>query len=136
METDHLHFFTLERRTKAQDKASKIHLAGLGRKFEQGRVVMKKLLISAIMLGTSVVFVPSIEAKATAMSASADPQIRVQIGRNNRRRWRRARTVTSTRIRFVGPWRYRETIRTTYFPNGRTRTVVIRRQRLNRYRNY
>jgi hypothetical protein len=67
---------------------------------------------------------------------NADPQIRVQIGRNNRRRYRRARTVTTTRITRVGMWRYRETIRVTYLPNGTTRTTVISRQRLGRWRNY
>ena len=97
---------------------------------------MKKLLFSALILGTSVVVVPSIEAKTAAngLIAGSDPQIRVQIGRNNRRRYRnrRTRTVVRTRITRVGAWRYRETIRTTYFANGTTRTVVIRRQRLNR----
>ena len=99
---------------------------------------MKKLLLSALILGTSVVVVPSIEAKTTAngLIAGSDPQIRVQIGRNNRRRYRRTRTVVRTRITRVGAWRYRETIRTTFFANGTTRTVVIRRQRLNRWRNY
>jgi hypothetical protein len=105
--------------------------------FEQRERIMKKFLITALILGTSVVFVPAIEASAKSVGfTAADPQVRVQIGRNNRRRWRRARTVTTTRIRRIGPWRYRETIRTTYFPNGMTRTVVIRRQRLNRWRNY
>jgi hypothetical protein len=97
---------------------------------------MKKLLLSALILGTGVVVVPSIEAKTAAngLIAGSDPQIRVQIGRNNRRRYRnrRTRTVVRTRITRVGAWRYRETIRTTYFANGTTRTVVIRRQRLNR----
>jgi hypothetical protein len=102
---------------------------------------MKKLILSALILGTSFVVVPSIEAKTTAsgLTANADPQIRVQIGRNrryNRRYYRRARTYTTTRIRRIGAWTFRETIRTTYLPNGRTRTVVIRRQRLNRWRNY
>jgi hypothetical protein len=99
---------------------------------------MKKLLLSALILGTSVVVVPSIEAKTTSngVIANADPQIRVQIGRNNRRRFRRARTVTTTRITRVGMWRYRETIRTTYLPNGTVRRTVISRQRIGRWRNY
>lgn len=97
---------------------------------------MKKLILSALILGTSIVLVPSIEAKTTATNMKADPQIRVQIGRNNRRRYRRARTVTTTRITRVGMWRYRETIRVTYLPNGTTRTTVISRQRLGRWRNY
>jgi hypothetical protein len=99
---------------------------------------MKKLILSALILGTSIVVVPSIEAKTTStgLTANADPQIRVQIGRSNRRRYRRARTVVTTRITRVGMWRYRETIRTTYLPNGTTRTVVINRVRLGRWRNY
>ena len=97
---------------------------------------MKKLILSALILGTSIVVVPSIEAKTTTTNMNADPQIRVQIGRNNRRRYRRARTVTTTRITRVGMWRYRETIRVTYLPNGTTRTTVISRQRLGRWRNY
>lgn len=101
---------------------------------------MKKLIILSLMLGTMVVVVPSVEAKEMTASVTAAPQIIVQPGRN--RRWnrnRRTRTVVSTRIRWVGPYRYRETIRTTYFANGRTRTVVIRRVRLSGrrvYRNY
>ena len=102
---------------------------------------MKKLILSALILGTSMVFVPAIEAKSTTtgFTSNADPQIRVQIGRNrryNRRYNRRARTVTTTRIRRIGAWTYRETIRTTYMPNGTVRRTVIRRQRLNRWRNY
>jgi hypothetical protein len=106
--------------------------------FEQRELIMKKLILSALILGTSIVVVPSIEAKTTStgLTANADPQIRVQIGRSNRRRYRRARTVVRTRITRVGAYRYRETIRTTYFPNGMTRTVVINRVRLNRWRNY
>jgi len=91
-----------------------------------------------MILGTAVVFVPSIEAAPTA-TAITSPQIRVQIGRNrryNRRYYRRVRTVTTTRVRRIGPWTYRETIRTRYLPNGTVRTTVIRRQRLNRWRNY
>src|ERR1044072_1073731 len=97
---------------------------------------MKKLILSALILGTSIVVVPSIEAKTTATNMNADPQIRVQIGRNNRRRYRRARTVTTTRITRVGMWRYRETIRTTYMPNGTVRRTVVSRVRLGRLRNY
>lgn len=97
---------------------------------------MKKLILSALILGTSIVAVPAIEAKTTSSATAADPQIRVQIGRNNRRynrRWERRgmrRVVTTTRIRRVGFRTYRETIRTTYLPNGVTRTVIINRERI------
>jgi hypothetical protein len=89
------------------------------------------------MLGTSIVAVPSIQAKTTAAAVTTDPQIRIQIGRNNRRYYnRRRRVVTTTRIRRVGPWTFRETIRTVYLPNGTARTKVVNRRRLNRWRNY
>jgi hypothetical protein len=92
---------------------------------------MKKLILSALILGTSIVAVPSIEAKTTSAASAADPQIRIQIGRNNRR-YRRGmrRTITTTRIRRIGFRTYRETIRTTYLPNGTTRTVIINRERI------
>jgi hypothetical protein len=101
---------------------------------------MKKLLILSLVFGTAVIVVPTAEAIEAASPAMAESQVYVQPGRN--RRWnrnRRTRTVVSTRIRWVGRYRYRETIRTTYFANGRTRTVVISRVRLSGrrvYRNY
>jgi len=95
---------------------------------------MKKLLLSAIILGTSIVAVPAIEAKTTSAMTPSDPQIRVQIGSNRRyNRWNRRgmrRVVTTTRITREGFRTYRETIRTTYLPNGMTRTVVVNRERI------
>lgn len=81
--------------------------------------------------------VPSTEAKA-ATATSAEPQTWTQTAQNRRsrrvenRRWnnRRVRTVTTTRIRRIGFRTYRETIRTTYLPNGGTRTVIINRVRV------
>lgn len=92
---------------------------------------MKKFLIFSAMLGAMVFAVPSVEAKSTASSASADPPIQIRVGQQNRR-WnnRRVRTVTRTRITRIGRYRYRETIRVTYLPNGRTRTQVISRTRI------
>ncbi|HTK27874.1 MAG TPA: hypothetical protein VL327_15015 [Pyrinomonadaceae bacterium] len=96
---------------------------------------MKKLLILSLILVSSAFVVPSIEAKTTSVTAlSAGPQVSIRVGRQ--RRYRQRRVVIRTRITRVGPYRYRETIRTTYFPNGRTRTQVIRRVRLGRWRNY
>ena len=97
---------------------------------------MKKLLATAMIIGSGLVAVPSLQAAPTAgMSASADPQIRVQIGRNRRyerrNRWRgMRRVVTTTRIRRFGFRTYRETIRTVYMPNGTVRTTVINRERI------
>ena len=99
---------------------------------------MKKLIGLGLMLVSSVVLVPSVEAKTGPTTLENAQQIIIQPTRNRRGRWnRRTRTVTTTRITRVGPYRYRETIRTTYFANGRTRTVVVNRVRLGRgYRNY
>ncbi len=88
------------------------------------------------MLGMLSVVVPTAEAKSATAAITADPQIIVQPGRRYNRYNRRTRVVTSTRVRWVGSYRYRETIRTTYFANGRTRTVVTNRVRLGGRRNY
>jgi hypothetical protein len=89
---------------------------------------MKKLLLSASLLGAIAVVSPAAAEAKTSGNAVSAPQIRVQIGDNNRRRYnRRVRVVTTTRI--VG--RYRETIQTRYLPNGRTVTRVISRVRVN-----
>jgi len=85
------------------------------------------------MLGASIVALPTVEAKAaTASTPAAGPQIMVRTGPQRNRRWnnRRVRTVTTTRVTRVGFRTFRETIRTTYLPNGRTRTQVIRRVRI------
>jgi hypothetical protein len=90
---------------------------------------MKKAIITALIFGSAVLALPAVEANAATTATSVgEPQIRVQIGRN--RRNRRTRTVTRTRITRVGYRTYRETIRTTYFANGRTRTQIIRRVRV------
>ena len=56
---------------------------------------MKKAIITALMLGSAVFALPSVEAKAATTAASAaEPQINVQIGRN--RRWNnRASALTA-----------------------------------------
>ena len=93
---------------------------------------MKKLLTLSMMFAGLVFIAPQSDAKAaTAPGISADPQIRLAIGpQRNRWRNRRIRTVTTTRIVRRGFRTYRETIRTTYLPNGRTSTQVIRRVRV------
>ena len=98
---------------------------------------MKRAVILSLMFAAAVIVLP-MEAKAAAPNAVTEPQI-IQVQRPVRYRRGRTRTVTSTRITRVGPYRYRETIRTTYFANGRTRTVVVNRVRLagrRGYRNY
>ena len=89
---------------------------------------MKKVILSMLMLGSIGLAIPAAEASAATPGASASPQIKVQIGPQRNRR--RIHTVTTTRITRVGRFRYRETIRTTYLPNGRTRTQVVSRVRI------
>ena len=95
---------------------------------------MKKFLVLSLMLGSIALVAPSVQASTTSAATSVDPQIRVQIGGQNRnnRRYRRVRTQTYTRIVRYGRNRFRETVRVTYLPNGRTRTQVISRQRFGR----
>jgi hypothetical protein len=88
--------------------------------------MMKKVLIFALMIGSIGLVAPAAEARAAEASVGTAAEIS-QVWRQRRRG---RRVVTTTRIRRVGPYRYRETIRVTYLPNGRTRTQVIRRVRL------
>ena len=98
--------------------------------------IMKKLFVLSLMLGTMVFVVPSVEARERSTSVGIAPQIIIQ-PRRTRRGWnRRMRTVVTTRTRWVGRYRYRETFRTTYFANGRTRTVLINRVRLGGRRGF
>jgi hypothetical protein len=92
---------------------------------------MKKSLLFALILGTLAVAVPAAEAKTVASPALGDPQIRIRIGGNrNRNRFRRMWVTTTTRVVGFGRNRYRETVRVTHYPNGRTTTQVISRERV------
>jgi hypothetical protein len=83
-----------------------------------------------MIIGAGIVAVPSIEARTTAGSAVSKPQIRIQIGRNRRYRRYGMRSYVTTRVVRDG-WRtYRETLRTTYYPDGTMRTEVISRDRI------
>ncbi|MEO6656051.1 MAG: hypothetical protein ABIO36_08205 [Pyrinomonadaceae bacterium] len=94
---------------------------------------MKKILILALIIGTVSILAPAAAEAKTTSSVSADPQIRVRIGpQRNRRINRRVRTTTFTRIVGSGRNRFRETVRVTYLPNGRTLTQVINRVRIGR----
>ena len=92
---------------------------------------MKKLITLSLLVGSMVFGASSANAgtrEANVLTANnAAPQIRLQIGQNNRRV---RRTVTRTRVVRVGRQRFRETVRTTYLPNGRTRTQVVSRVRV------
>jgi hypothetical protein len=97
---------------------------------------MKKLIVLSLMIGSVAVFASSANASTTVNSvggSEAGTQYIIQDRRRQNRRWnnrRGARIVTTTRIVGYGRNRYRETVRITYLPNGRTRTQVISRQRL------
>ncbi|HEX8371028.1 MAG TPA: hypothetical protein VF604_20960 [Pyrinomonadaceae bacterium] len=92
---------------------------------------MKKFITLSLLLGSMVFGVSSAQAETNNVTEpianTVAPQVRIQIGRNNRRA---RRDVTTTRVVRVGRQRFRETIRTTYLPNGRTRTQVISRVRV------
>ena len=105
-------------------------------------MTMKKFLSLSLLTLSALVFVPSAEAKTSANTAnalaanSAAPQIRVQIGRGNRRvnrRYNRRAVRTYTRNVRRGRAVYRETYRVVYRPNGTTRTQLISRVRVGRY---
>ena len=92
---------------------------------------MKRAIILSLMLGSALVALPAIDANAATPNAVTTSQDRLWQQPTRYRRVRgRTRVVTSTRITTVGRVRFRETVRTTYFANGRTQTVVIRRERL------
>ena len=87
---------------------------------------MKKVLIFALMMVSIGLVAPAAEARAVDRSIGSTSEATQMM----RQRRRTRRVVTTTRVRRVGPYRYRETIRVTYLPNGRTRTQLINRVRL------
>lgn len=115
---------------------------------------MKKTIILTLMLGTAFVFLPAVEVSAAAAAnAGAATQLwegdrrrarndrrdrrwdRRNDRRSNRRyddRWNRGRPYSYVTTRIVRRWfrTYRETIRVTHLPNGRTHTQVISRVRI------
>jgi hypothetical protein len=100
----------------------------------KGEINMKKFLALAVLLGSSVFFVPSIEAKTSSnaleLNNSATPQISIRLGNRQRNRYRRARVVTRTRIIRVGYRTYREVVQYRYRPNGSVTTRVLSRTRI------
>lgn len=97
---------------------------------------MKKLLSLTLSLASIGFVASSAEAKAsgatnslTATSAASAPAT-VQWRRNDRRNYRRIRTVTQSRLVRVGRRIFRETYQITYLPNGGTRTRLISRVRV------
>ena len=102
---------------------------------------MKKRVLGIALAIVSMGFVVSAEAKtsnaASTVAANAVPQWqrdrygnRRYDNRRNDRRYNRQRTVTQSRYVRYGRRLYRETYLVTYWPNGRTNTRLISRQRV------
>ena len=104
---------------------------------------MKKRVLGIALAIVSMGFVVSAEAKTTGVSnvnstvaANAAPQWQRDRYGNRRydrrddRRYNRRRTVTQSRYVRYGRRLYRETYLVTYWPNGRTNTRLISRQRV------
>ena len=97
---------------------------------------MKRVLGIALAF-ISMGFVVSAEAKTADVShqnitvaSSSAPQWGDRYRRNDRRYNNRRRSVTRTRTVRYGRRLYRETYLVTYWPNGRTNTRLISRQRV------
>ena len=104
---------------------------------------MKNRVLGIALALLSMGFVVSAEAKTadvsqqdSTLAANAAPQWqRDRYGRSYERRndWRynnRSRSVTRSRLVRYGRRLYRETYLVTYWPNGRTNTRLISRQRV------
>jgi hypothetical protein len=98
---------------------------------------MKKRVLGIALALLSMSFVASAEAKTADVSqhntlaANAAPQWqRDRYGRRYERRNNRRRSVTQSRLVRYGRRLYRETYLVTYWPNGRTDTRLISRQRV------
>lgn len=98
---------------------------------------MKKFLALTLLLGSSVMFVPSAEAKTAAKNSTAlieanavEPQIYTQRRRNRRWNRRGVRIVTRTRFVWIRGRRYREVVQYRYHPNGRVTVRVLSRTRI------
>ena len=96
-----------------------------------------KRVLGLILALSSMGFVVSADAKTTnasnengAIAASSAPQWQ-RNRRYNNRRYERSRTVTRSRYVRVGRRLYRETYLVTVWPNGRTNTRLISRQRVS-----
>ena len=97
-----------------------------------------KRVLGLILALASTGFVVSAEAKPAntaneniTVAANSAPQWQRDRYRNNRRFDRRRRSVTRTRLVRYGRRLYRETYVITYWPNGRTDTRLVSRQRVS-----
>ncbi len=96
---------------------------------------MKKLLTLTLALASFGFMGSFVETRANTV-AKANPQLRIQIGRDRyrdryRNRWRSDREYTQTRIVQYGFRTYRETYVVRYTPWGGTQTRLISRERID-----
>ena len=103
---------------------------------------MKKLvtLTLAAIFGLAGLITEAKAKGADTAAAVATPQVRIQVGQRNNRRWRNreyrgrgyayGRTRTTTRLVRRGWATYRETYQIRYLPNGQTYTTLISRVRV------
>ena len=103
---------------------------------------MRKGVLTIALALASMGFVVSAEAKPSDVSqqnstlaANSSPQWQRdrygdRYGRRYDRRYNRRRTVTRSRVVRYGRRLYRETYLVTFWPNGRTDTRLISRQRV------
>jgi hypothetical protein len=102
---------------------------------------MKRLITLTLALASLGFFGLGSNLTTNTEAKALTPQVRIQIGRRNRR-WRDenrgdrigyeyGRTVVETRLVQRGWHTYRETYRVTYFPNGQTQTTLISRMRVD-----
>jgi len=105
---------------------------------------MKKLITLTLALASMGLFGLGSDLKTNTAVQAMPPQLRIQIGRRNRR-WRDrdyenrgerigygyGRTTVQTRLVQRGWHTYRETYQVTYYPNGQTQTTLISRVRVD-----
>ena len=100
---------------------------------------MKRILALTLSIMSLGVFASSgqvyaenstIPTKSDFSANSSEPQVRIRIGQN-RRRYGRFRTVRQTRFVRYGRRTYRETLLVRYYPNGRTETTLLSRERVS-----
>lgn len=92
---------------------------------------MKKFLALTMLLASSVMFVPSAEAKTNAATESTNAAS--ELNAFTQRIWqgnRRVRIVNRTRIVRRGYRTYRETWQYRYFGNGRVTSRLVSRVRI------
>jgi hypothetical protein len=100
---------------------------------------MKRLITLTLALASMGFFGLGSDLKTGSSAQAMPPQLRIQIGRRNRRWENRGervgygygRTTVQTRLVQRGWHTYRETYQITYYPNGQTQTTLVSRVRVD-----